>query len=105
MARETELEVHADNVAASLIGEVVAVAGSTVVRVPLARELAVVVWVPDRENATASARRLLPSEVPFADAAFNVARASLLVAALAAGDLGALRVATDVRLHQDPRLA
>ena len=74
-------------------------------RIPLGRELAVVVWIPDRETATASARRLLPEQVPFDDAVFNVGRTALLVAALAAGDVDALRVATEDRLHQDRRLA
>jgi homoserine kinase len=101
----TELEGHADNVAASLLGGVVAVAGDRAVRVPLGRELAVVVWVPDRETATSSARRLLPDQVSFGDAVFNVGRAALLVAALAAGEPGALRTATEDRLHQDRRLA
>ena len=64
----TELEGHADNVAASLFGGVVAVAGGRAVRVPLGRELAVVVWVPADETPTASARRLLPEQVRFDDA-------------------------------------
>jgi homoserine kinase len=101
----TELEGHADNVAASLYGGVVAVAGGHVVRVPLARVPAVVVWIPDRETRTATARRELPDLVPFADAVFNVGRSTLLVAALAAGTLEALRTATEDRLHQDRRLA
>jgi homoserine kinase len=99
------LEGHFDNVAASLYGGVVAVAGGRAVRVPLACDLAVLVWIPERETATASARRLLPAQVRFEDASFNVGRAALLIAALAAGDLEALRVATEDRLHQDRRLA
>jgi homoserine kinase len=101
----TELEGHADNAAAALYGGVVAVAGRHVVRVPLARELAVVAWVPEGETATASARRLLPEQVTFDDAVFNVGRTALLVAALAAGAVDAMRVATEDRLHQDRRLA
>jgi len=100
-----ELDGHFDNVAASLFGGVVAVAGGHAVRIPLPRDLAVVVWIPDRETATLSARRLLPEQVSFEDAAFNVGRTALLVAALAAGDVGALRVATEDRLHQGRRLA
>jgi homoserine kinase len=100
-----ELEGHFDNVAASLFGGIVAVAGGRAVRVPLPRDLAVVVWIPDRETSTPSARRLLPDQVSFEDAAFNVGRTALLVAALAAGDDAALRVATEDRLHQDRRLA
>jgi homoserine kinase len=99
------LEGHADNVAASLLGGVVAVAGGRAVRVPLGRELAVVLWVPDRETATTSARRHLPDQVAFDDAAFNVGRTALLIAALAAGDTDALRTATEDRLHQDRRLS
>jgi homoserine kinase len=101
----TEMEGHADNVAASLYGGVVAVAAGRVVRVPLGRIPSVVVWIPDRETATASARRLLPEQVAFADAVFNVGRTALLVAALATGEVDALRTATEDRLHQDRRLA
>ena len=100
----TELEGHADNAAAALYGGVVAVAGRQVVRVPLARELSVLVWIPEGETATASARRLLPEQVAFDDAVFNVGRTALLVAALAAGAVDALRVATEDRLHQTRRL-
>jgi len=105
LRRATELEGHADNVAASLYGGVVAVAAGRVVRVPIGRDLAVVVWIPSREQSTATARRLMPDQVPFADAVFNVGRTALLVAALASGDPEALRVATEDRLHQDHRLA
>ncbi len=100
-----ELEGHSDNVAASLYGGVVAVAGGRAVRIHLPHDLAVVVWIPDRETATNSARRLLPDQIPFDDAAFNIGRTALLVAALAAGDVGALRIATEDRLHQHRRLA
>jgi homoserine kinase len=101
----TELEGHADNAAAALYGGVVAVAGRHVVRIPLARELAVVAWIPQGETATASARRLLPDQVSFEDAVFNVGRTALLVAALAAGAVESMRVATEDRLHQTRRLA
>jgi len=101
----TELEGHADNAAAALYGGVVAVAGRHVVRIPLARELTVVAWIPQGETATASARRLLPEQVSFDDAAFNVGRTALLVAALAAGAVDVMRAATEDRLHQSRRLA
>jgi homoserine kinase len=101
----TGLEGHADNVAAALYGGVVAVAGHHVVRVPLARELTVVVWIAPAETATASARRALPQQVTFEDAVFNVGRTALLVAALAAGAVDVMRVATQDRLHQPRRLA
>jgi homoserine kinase len=99
------LEGHPDNVAASLFGGVVAAAGGRHVRVPLALVPAVVVWVPSFETRTDQSRTRLPATVPFADAVFNVGRAALLVAALAAGDAATLRAATEDRLHQDQRLA
>jgi homoserine kinase len=105
LRRAGEMEGHYDNAAASLHGGVVAVAGGRAVRVPIGCELAVLLWTPDQETQTAGARRLLPETVPFADAAFNVGRTALLVAALSAGDVDALRVATEDRLHQDRRLA
>ncbi|MFM8238520.1 MAG: homoserine kinase [Actinomycetota bacterium] len=97
-------EGHADNVAASLLGGVVAVAEGRACRVPLGRVPVVVVWTPEAENSTAGSRRTLPTTVPFADAVHNVGAAALLVAALAAGDLDALAVATRDRLHQAARL-
>jgi homoserine kinase len=65
----------------------------------------VVVWIPDAQTSTRASRRALPEQVAFADATFNVGRTALLVAALAAGDLLALRVGAEDRLHQDRRLA
>lgn len=105
LAAAAALEGHADNAAASLLGGVVAVAGGRACRVPLARVPTVVAWIPDRETSTRGSRGSLPEVVPFADAVHNVARAALLVAALAAGDLDALRTATQDRLHQEMRLA
>ena len=100
-----ELEGHADNVAASLYGGVVVAAGDRVVRVPVALDAAVVVWIPSFTTSTDASRGRLPEQVTLADAAFNIARSSLLVAALAAGDIDALREATLDRLHQPHRLA
>jgi homoserine kinase len=101
----TRLEGHADNVAASLYGGVVATAGGHVVPISTAREPAVVTWVPDARTSTKGARATLPAQVPFEDATFNVGRVALLVAALVAGDIDSLRTATEDRLHQDRRLA
>jgi len=105
LARAADLEGHEDNVAASLYGGVVAVAGGRAVRVPLGLEPAIVVWVPTTKTSTDESRGRLPSSVTLADASFNIGRTALLVAALAAGDRNALRTATADRLHQDVRLA
>jgi homoserine kinase len=101
----TALEGHADNIAPSIFGGVVASAGGHAVRVPLPFEPAVVVWVAPSITSTDQSRAALCPSVPFADAVFNVGRTALLVAALAAGDIHALRTATEDRLHQDQRFA
>jgi homoserine kinase len=101
----TELEGHADNVAASLYGGVVATAGGRAVRVPLSFDPAIVVWVPSFVTSTDESRTTLPRDVPMDDVVFNLGRTALLVAALAAGEVAALREATRDRLHQDRRLA
>jgi homoserine kinase len=105
LAVATELEGHADNVAASLYGGVVATAGGRAVRVPLAVEPAVVVWVPPFTTSTSESRGRLAANVPLDTAVFNIGRTALLVAAFAVGDLPALRVATQDRLHQEVRFA
>ncbi len=99
------LEGHADNVAASLYGGVVAASGDRVVRVPLAVDPAVVVWVPSFVTKTDESRRVLGRPVPFDDVVFNLGRVAMLVGALASGDVGALRAATEDRIHQPARLA
>ena len=67
------------------------------------RHVDVVVAVPDQPLATGRSRRALPETVPYADAVFNVGRASLLTAAMAAGDAAAMAVALEDRLHQPYR--
>ncbi len=110
LALATRIEGHPDNVTPSLFGGVQASGldargGVLRVRVPLAAPLTAALFVPDVTLSTELARKALPSMVPFADALFNVGRASLLVAALASGDRGALREATRDRLHQPYRAA
>ncbi|MBI5090625.1 MAG: homoserine kinase [Actinobacteria bacterium] len=105
LALATDLEGHADNVAASLHGGVVATAAGRVARVPLGLEAAVVVWIPSTVTKTDESRRALGAPVPFDDVVFNLGRVALLVAALASGDVDALRTAAEDRVHQPVRLA
>jgi homoserine kinase len=103
----TAVEGHPDNVAACLYGgAVVAWTRSSgeidVLRLAPAASLVAVVCVPSSSVPTRKARALLPETVPHADAAFNAARAALLVPALTTRpDL--LLEATDDRLHQPYR--
>jgi homoserine kinase len=60
------------------------------------------VFVPPHASSTHAARQLLPPQVTHADAAFNTARAALVVAGLTARP-DALLDATQDRLHQPYR--
>lgn len=102
----TEIEGHPDNVAACLLGGLTLawtdVAGAQALRLPVADDLAPVALIPGTSSSTRATRRLLPDDVPHADAARNAARAALLVTALGSRtDL--LMTATEDRLHQDYR--
>jgi homoserine kinase len=97
------LEGHADNVAASLYGGVVATDGTGAVRFVTPLQPDVVLWIPKDTTSTSVSRTALPDAVPFDDAVFNVGRTAMLVAAFAAGDVKALATATQDRLHQDRR--
>ena len=105
LADATALEGHPDNAAPALLGGFVVAAGGHAIPVPLGFDPAVVCWVPSFTTATDRSRRRLAASVPFTDAVFNLGRAALLVAALATGDIAALRVATQDRLHQANRFA
>jgi homoserine kinase len=74
------------------------------VRLPLAIDPAVVVWVPETQTSTDKSRTVIPAHVPLADVVFNIGHTALLMGALASGDVGVLRSATQDRLHQDRRL-
>ena len=101
-----EIEGHPDNVAPALLGGLVIVAaddnGPIVDRVDVP-DLTVVVINPDLRVATKTARRILPTQIPRADAIFNAGRVALVTLALSRGDLDLLGRAMDDRLHQPLR--
>lgn len=103
-----ELEGHADNAAASLLGGfVVNCIGEQgqVISLPYRwpEEIKVVVVVPELHLDTKLARAALPSEVNHRDAVFNLQRAALFTAALAEHRYDLLWEAMQDRLHQQKR--
>jgi homoserine kinase len=102
------IEGHPDNVAACVLGSMVA---STVdsagvahaVRLELHPRYAVAVVVPDFVLPTVEARRVLPETYSRADTIFNVQRSALLITALATGATSAFPTALEDRLHQPYR--
>jgi len=107
LAVGTRVDGHAENAAASLFGGFVTASVEEgeifVASLPLDPALKFVVVIPDRELATADARRVLPSTVSYHDAAFNLSRVALLTAGLA-DHTRLLATAMDDRLHQPYRM-
>lgn len=101
------LEGHPDNVLPALLGGCVAgcMDGEDVkyVRFTPPESLAYIILHPQVELSTSKSRSVLPASIPHKDAVFNVGRTALLVAALMQGNLDALAVATQDKLHQPYR--
>ncbi|BAF59781.1 MAG: homoserine kinase [Pelotomaculum sp.] len=103
----SSIEGHPDNVAPAILGGIVVsvqMDGEVkCLKIQPPQGLKGVVAVPDFPLATRTAREILPSQVPFQDAVFNLGRVALLVAALQQGDLSLLGPAMEDRLHQSLR--
>ncbi len=102
------LEGHPDNVAACVLGSIVASAidGDGVaraVRLEIPERFGAAVVVPDFVLPTREARAALPTEYSKADCIFNVQRSALLIAALATGNVSAFPAALEDRMHQPYR--
>ncbi|GDX31924.1 homoserine kinase [Actinomycetes bacterium] len=101
------MESHPDNISAALFGGLTfawtgdsGLAGH--IRLELHPEIKLVMAVPETVLPTVEARMLLPNEVAFDDAAFNVARSALLLHALTTAPEHLMEATTD-RLHQNLR--
>ncbi len=102
------IEGHPDNVAACVLGAIVASAidaegRAQAVRMDLNPHYGVAVVVPDYILPTSEARRVLPASYSRADAVFNLQRSSMLIVALATGVTNAFPTALEDRLHQPYR--
>jgi homoserine kinase len=103
LALAIEIEGHPDNVAAAIEGGFVICDGARIHRIEPPMGLEAVLVVPDEPVVTSAARAALPSMVPIADAAFNVARASTLVLGLATSNWELIAAGLEDRLHQPYR--
>ena len=105
----TAIEGHPDNAAAALLGGFTVAAqteeGVEALRFDAPRDLRAVLFIPDLRLATEEMRRVLPDQVPRADAVSNVTRVAVGVAGIATGRLDLLRLLTVDRLHEPYRAA
>lgn len=103
----SEVEGHADNVAAALYGALTVAlpdeAGPFATRIAFPSGWRVCVFIPSAHLLTEQARAVLSDQVSRADAVFNLAHAAALVAAVLRSDGALLSVAMADRLHQPAR--
>lgn len=99
------MEGHADNVLPALFGGLVLASGDGWIRfTPVPGVLPFLLVAPDR-FVTAESRRVLPAEVPRADAVANAAATATLVAVLSGIEApAALMMGTADRIHEPYRL-
>jgi homoserine kinase len=99
------IEGHGDNVLPALFGGLVLCAKEGWMRFEVTADISPVVLVAGEKLKTSEARRVLPLEVPRADAVSNSAATAALVAVLTGlQPLDALPMSTEDRLHEPYRL-
>ncbi len=103
LALGLELEGHPDNLAAALAGGVCLTWDGRVARIADDAPGVPIAIVPHETVETRTARAALPETIAHRDAAFSVARAALLGAAVASGSAELFAAAADDRLHEPYR--
>jgi homoserine kinase len=103
----SEVEGHADNVAAALYGAFTVAlpedGGPVATRIVFPRTWRVCLFIPSSTLPTDESRAVLPSQVSREDAVFNLSHAAALVAAVLRADGALLSLAMSDRLHQPAR--
>jgi homoserine kinase len=110
LAYATQIEGHSDNISAALLGSfvvscVTADGGVLAAKIDWPEQVHAVVVVPDLKVRTEQARAVLPDNIAYGDAVFNIQRSSLMVAAAATGRLDLMGEAMRDRLHQPYRVS
>ena len=102
-----EIEGHPDNIAPALYGGMaVSIKDEEkiyVEKIKLSSELKFCALIPDFTLSTQMSRSVLPKEIPYKDALFNIGRTALLIAALNNGNLDMIKIGCEDKLHQSYR--
>lgn len=106
LAIATEMEKHPDNVAPAIFGGfVVSVIENGKVEcikvTPPPFKYAV--FIPNFALKTSKARAVLPTELSYKDAVYNISRAALTATALATGNIEILKTSINDKMHQPYR--
>jgi homoserine kinase len=99
----TEIEGHADNVAASLLGGLVICEGADARRLEMPAELEAVLVIPNKPVRTSLAREAVPATVPITDAVQNMALVAKLIAGLTTSNFELIAAGLGDRVHQPYR--
>lgn len=103
LALATEIEGHADNVAAALHGGFVICADGEATRFEAPTGLEALAVVPFEAVRTHAARAALPAQVPIEQAVFNISHGALLTLGLARGDWDVVARGLADKIHQPRR--
>ena len=99
-----DIEGHPDNLAPAIFGGLVASFVENerpyIARYSLHKSLHCTALIPDFQLSTHLARSVLPKQVPYGDAIFNVSRTAVLLRALEEGDAETISVSLQDKLHQ-----
>ena len=103
----TEIEGHPDNIVPAVLGGLTVSINEggnmTYSGVKVPESIRFAIMTPNFSVSTHHARNVLPKEYSKSDCIFNIARASLLIAAMSNGEIDKLRIATEDRIHQPYR--
>jgi homoserine kinase len=106
LAQAAELEGHADNAAAAMLGGLALAVptrdGWIARHLPIA-PMKVAIATPNLVLPTEAMREALPSQVPLGDASFNLSHLGLALEAFRLGDYNLLAMALQDRLHEPYR--
>lgn len=102
-----QIEGHPDNIAPAIFGGITASivedGKSYYTKYKIHDRVKFCALIPNFETSTAQARKLLPSEVSFQDAIFNISRVAVLLKSLENGDFDLISKSLVDRLHQKYR--
>lgn len=103
----TEMEGHPDNLAPALYGGFCVSmmdGGKALTKsIKLDSKMKIAVYIPNFFVATKKSRQVLPENISYKDAVFNISRAAMFTAAMINGNMENLRLAAEDRLHQQYR--
>lgn len=101
------IEGHPDNVVPALQGNCILSVGNDqnwqFVPITWHENIIPIVAIPDFELSTEEARKVLPSQISYPDAVFNISRLGLLIKGLETGNPDWLKSALNDQLHQPYR--